>query len=295
MKDFLKFTLATIVGIVVSSILLFFISIIVMFSMLYSSDSEVQVKEDSILKLDLKGTLSERSQEDPFSLLLGNDYQAYGLDDVLASIRKAKENENIKGIYIEASTLMCDGYASLKEIRDALADFKESGKFIVAYADMYSQGLYYVSSVADKVMLNPQGMLEWSGLSSTPMFYKDLLEKVGIEMQFFKVGTYKSAIEPASSMKMSDAAVAAFLGRLANMGHQSPVEHASFTFGIEGVSRAFLAQSFGRLQSRLAKRLLALGLVPVRACRLGASPRGRGMAQGARHRFRQARTSNLQT
>ena len=205
MKDFLKFTLATIVGIVVSSILLFFISIIVMFSMLYSSDSEVQVKEDSILKLDLKGTLSERSQEDPFSLLLGNDYQAYGLDDVLASIRKAKKNENIKGIYIEASTLMCDGYASLKEIRDALADFKESGKFIVAYADMYSQGLYYVASVADKVMLNPQGMLEWSGLSSTPMFYKDLLEKVGIEMQFFKVGTYKSAIEPASSMKMSDA------------------------------------------------------------------------------------------
>ena len=95
--------------------------------------------------------------------------------------------------------------------------------------------------------------------------------------------------------KMSDAAVAAFLGRLANMGHQSPVEHASFTFGIEGVSRAFLAQSFGRLQSRLAKRLLALGLVPVRACRMGASPRGRGMAQGARHRSRQARTSNLQT
>ena len=205
MKDFLKFTLATIVGIIVSSILLFFISIIVMFSMLYSSEPEVQIKEDSILKLDLKGSLSERSQEDPFALLMGSDYQAYGLDDLLASIRKAKENENIKGIYIEASSLVSNGYASLKEIRDALADFKESGKFIVAYADTYSQSLYYVSSVADKVLLNPQGMLEWSGLASTPMFYKDLLEKVGIEMQFFKVGTYKSAVEPASSMKMSEA------------------------------------------------------------------------------------------
>ena len=205
MKDFLKFTLATIVGIVVSSVLLFFISIMVMFSMLYSSDSEVQVRENSILKLDLKGTLSERSQENPFTMLMGNDYEACGLDDMLASIRKAKENENIKGIYIEASNMTSNGYASLKEIRDALADFKESGKFIVAYADTYTQGLYYVSSVADQVMLNPQGMLQWSGLASTPMFYKDLLEKVGIEMQFFKVGTYKSAIEPATSMKMSDA------------------------------------------------------------------------------------------
>lgn len=205
MKDFLKFTLATIVGIVVSSVLLFFISIMVMFSMLYSSDSEIQVRENSILKLDLKGTLSERSQEDPFTMLMGNDYETHGLDDMLTSIRKAKENENIKGIYIEASNMASNGYASLKEIRDALADFKESGKFIVAYADTYTQGLYYVSSVADKVMLNPQGMLQWSGLASTPMFYKDLLEKVGIEMQFFKVGTYKSAIEPASSMKMSEA------------------------------------------------------------------------------------------
>ena len=205
MKDFLKFTLATIVGLIVSSVLLFFISIIVMFSMMYSSDSEVQVKENSILKLNLKGTLSERSQEDPFSLLMGDDRQAYGLDDLLTAIQKAKENDNIKGIYIEASSLVCDGYASLKAIRDALADFKESGKFIVTYADIYSQGVYYVSSVADKVMLNPQGMLEWSGLTSAPMFYKDLLDKVGIEMQFFKVGTYKSAVEPAISMKMSEA------------------------------------------------------------------------------------------
>lgn len=204
MKDFLKFTLATIVGIIVSSVVLFFISILVTFGMLYSSDSEVKVKENTILKLDLNGSLSERSQEDPLSLLKGGDSRAYGLDDLLASIRKAKEDEHIKGIYLEASSLS-GGYASLKEIRDALADFKASGKFIVAYADAYTQGLYYVSSVADKVLLNPQGMLDWSGLTSTPLFLKGLLDKVGIEMQVFKVGTYKSAVEPYINTQMSEA------------------------------------------------------------------------------------------
>lgn len=204
MKDFLKFTLATIVGIIVSSVVLFFISILVTFGMLYSSDSEVKVKENTVLKLDLNGSLSERSQEDPLSLLKGGDSRAYGLDDLLASIRKAKEEEHIKGIYLEASSLS-GGYASLKEIRDALADFKASGKFIVAYADVYTQGLYYVSSVADKVLLNPQGMLDWSGLTSTPLFLKGLLDKVGIEMQVFKVGTYKSAVEPYINTQMSEA------------------------------------------------------------------------------------------
>ena len=164
MKDFLKFTLATITGIIVSSVLLFIVSILVMFSMLYSSDSEVIVRENSILKLNLNGALVERSEEDPLSLLWGDETAVYGLDDLLASIRKAKENDNIKGIYIEATSLIADGFASLKEVRDALADFKESGKFIVAYGDMYTQPMYYVASVADRVLLNPQGMLEWSGL-----------------------------------------------------------------------------------------------------------------------------------
>ena len=205
MKDFLKFTLATVAGIVLSGVLLFFLSMLALFGMLSTSDSEVKVPKDSVFKLELKGTLSERSQEDPFSFLLDGDYTSNGLDDVLASIRKAKENENIKGIYIEASTLMTDGYASLQEIRDALADFKASGKFVVAYADMYSQGLYYVASVADKVLMNPQGMLEWRGLASTPVYFKDLLAKIGVEMQIFKVGTYKSAVEPFISDHMSDA------------------------------------------------------------------------------------------
>ena len=205
MKDFLKFTLATITGIIVSSVLLFVISILVMFSMLYSSDAEVTVPENAIFKLELNGTLSERSQENPLSLLMDDDLQAYGLDDLLSAIQKAKENENIQGIYIETKSLAADGYASLKAVRDALADFKASGKFIVAYGDTYTQGLYYLASVADRVILNPQGMLEWTGLASSPMFYKDLMDKVGIRWQIFKVGTYKSAVEPRTAMKMSDA------------------------------------------------------------------------------------------
>ena len=204
MKDFLKFTLATVTGIIVSSVVLFFISILVVFSMVSSSESETQVRKNSVMMLDLNGTLAERSQENPLDILMKDDYKTYGLDDVLSSIRKAKENENIKGIYIQANSLSA-GYASLEEIRHALKDFKESGKFIVAYGDSYTQSLYYLSSIADKVMLNPQGMLEWRGLAATPMFFKDLLEKIGVEMQVFKVGTYKSAVEPFIATEMSPA------------------------------------------------------------------------------------------
>lgn len=204
MKDFLKFTLATVTGIVISSVVLFFISILVVFSMVSSSESETQVRKNSVMMLDLNGTLAERSQENPLDLIMKDDYKTYGLDEILSSIKKAKENEDIKGIYIQATSLGA-GFASLEEIRNALKDFKESGKFVVAYGDAYTQGLYYLSSVADKVLLNPQGMLEWRGLAATPMFFKDLLEKVGVEMQVFKVGTYKSAVEPFISTEMSAA------------------------------------------------------------------------------------------
>ena len=204
MKDFLKFTLSTVTGIVISSVVLFFISILVVFSMVSSSESETQVRKNSVMMLDLNGTLAERSQENPLDLIMKDDYKTYGLDDILSSIKKAKENEDIKGIYIQATSLGA-GFASLEEIRNALKDFKESGKFVVAYGDAYTQGLYYLSSVADKVLLNPQGMLEWRGLAATPMFFMDLVEKVAVEMQVFKVGTYKSAVEPCISTEMSAA------------------------------------------------------------------------------------------
>ena len=204
MKDFLKYTLATVTGIIVSSVILFFVSILVVFGIASSSESETYVSKNSVMMLDLSGTLVERSQENPFDFLMGEENTTYGLDDILSSIKKAKENEDIKGIYIQAGWLGT-GFASLEEIRNALKDFKESGKFIVAYGDNYSQGLYYLASVADKVLINPQGMVEWKGLAATPMFFKDLLNKIGVEMQVFKVGTYKSAVEPFIATEMSAA------------------------------------------------------------------------------------------
>ena len=204
MKEFMKFTFASLLGVILAGIVFTILGIISMVGMVASSDTETVVKENSIFVLNLEGTLSERVQENPFQKLLGEENQAYGLDDILSSIRKAKDNENIKGIYLQPTSLSTS-FASLEEIRHALVDFKGSGKFIVAYADQYTQSMYYLASVADKVIVNPQGTISWHGLASQPIFFKDLLNKLGIEMQIFKVGTYKSAVEPYIATEMSEA------------------------------------------------------------------------------------------
>ena len=216
MKDFIKFTFASVLGVVLAGIIFTILGIVTMVGMVASSETETMVEENSIFVLDLEGTLSERVQDNPFQAMMGEEYQAYGLDDILASIQKAKDNENIKGIYLQTAFLETS-FASLEEIRHALQDFKESGKFVVAYADQYTQEMYYLASVADKVIVNPQGSISWHGLASQPIFFKDLLKKVGIEMQIFKVGTYKSAVEPFIATEMSDAnreQVTAFLGSI---------------------------------------------------------------------------------
>lgn len=206
MKDFLKFTLATVVGLIVASVVMFFVSMLVVFGMASSAESETQVNDNSVMTLNLNGVVNERSSAStPFDFLLSQaDMQSYGLDDILASIKKAKENDKIKGIYLQCNVIST-GWASLQAIRDALVDFKESGKFIVAYADNYMQGSYYIASVADKVVLNPSGGVDWRGLAAGATYYKDLLDKLGVEMQVFKVGTYKSAVEPFLTNEMSDA------------------------------------------------------------------------------------------
>ncbi len=204
MKDFIKFTFASVLGVVLAGIIFTILGIVTMVGMVASSDTETVVKENSIFVLDLEGSLSERVKDNPLQTLMGEENQAYGLDDILASIQKAKDNEDIKGIYLQTAFLETS-FASLEEIRHALLDFKESGKFIVAYADQYTQDMYYLASVADKIIVNPQGSISWHGLASQPIFYKDLLKKVGVEMQIFKVGTYKSAVEPFIATEMSDA------------------------------------------------------------------------------------------
>lgn len=207
MKDFLKSLLASILGCFIVLGLFFLICFISLAAMMsFGSSEKYMLKDNTVLTLKLEGVLYDRIQEsNPFLKLLGmSDETELGLDDILSSIKKAKENDKIKGIYINAGAFSASG-ASLKEIRDELIDFKKSGKFIISYSDVYTQGCYYLSSVADKVMLNPQGHLDLHGYAAMPTFYKGLLDKVGVEMQIFKVGTFKSAVEPFMLDKMSDA------------------------------------------------------------------------------------------
>jgi len=209
MKQFIKFTLATVVGIILTSILFVLISFAIIGAIAGASDSATVLKPNSVYELSLEGTLVDRSQDDPFSGAIAQAFgqtteNTIGLDDVLSNIEKAKKDDNIVGIYLKGGTL-AGGVASIKEIRNALIDFKKSGKFIVAYADNYSQRMYYLVSVADKILLNPQGTLDLKGLSAQVMFFKKTLDKLGIEMQIVKVGTFKSAVEPLINTKMSDA------------------------------------------------------------------------------------------
>ncbi|MDR2950552.1 MAG: signal peptide peptidase SppA [Prevotella sp.] len=215
MKGFLKSLLASILGCFIVLGVFFLIFFLSIMAMSISSTDKYSLKDNTVFTLKLEGTLSERVEPNSLMDILGqNTDTELGLDDILSSIKKAKENDKIKGIYINAGGFSAAS-ASLKEIRNQLIDFKESGKFIVAYGDVYTQGCYYLSSVADKVIMNPQGNLDLHGLSASPTFYKGLLDKIGIEMQIFKVGTFKSAVEPFMLDKMSDAnreQVSAYIG-----------------------------------------------------------------------------------
>ena len=159
---------------------------------------------NSVLKIALNGALSDQKTDNPYAMLLGEEDTELSLTDILKAIKEAKNSDNIKGIYIEAGNFSA-GSSSIDAIRRAITDFKESGKFVVAYGDQYTQGSYYLASIADKVYINPQGALLLTGMSSQTMFYKGLLNKLGVEMLIFKVGTYKGAVEPFMLDKLSDA------------------------------------------------------------------------------------------
>lgn len=205
MKDFFKYMSATVVGLIVFTLLTGVIGAMCIVGMIASGSSAKDVSENSVMVLNMSGILDERSESSFMDELNGGTVGTIGLDDVLEAIGKAKDNDKIKGIYIEAGMLSADSYASLAAIRNALLDFKKSGKWIVAYGDVYTQGTYYVASVADKVFLNPSGQIDWHGISSQPVFLKDLMAKFGVKMQLAKVGTYKSAPEMYTADKMSDA------------------------------------------------------------------------------------------
>ena len=206
MKSFLKQVLAVIVGICsvgAFATLMFFVMLGVM---LATGDEKQSVSDNSILRIELTGTVVDRSTPDsPLNQLLGrSNASSQGLDVLIDAIKTAKSDKRIKGIYIEGGTMSSD-FATLQELRGALVDFKSSGKFIVSYADSYTQGAYYIASVGDRVLINPSGLLDWHGIAMQPMFWTGLMEKVGVKAQVFKVGTYKSAVEPFILKEMSPA------------------------------------------------------------------------------------------
>lgn len=205
MKDFLKYMAATVAGLLVFFLIMGVIGAMSIVGMIASESSATDVNDNTVMVLNLSGQLQERSDENMFDQITGASAAGtIGLDDVLSAIKKAKKNDKIKGIYIESGLLTSDSYASLQAIRNALADFKKAGKWIVAYGDIYTQGNYYVASVANKVLLNPSGQIDWHGLAVQPVFYKDLLAKFGIKVQLAKVGDYKSLPEMYTADKMSE-------------------------------------------------------------------------------------------
>lgn len=216
MKQFFKFVIATVLGLIITSVIMVFVIIAIIAS---SGDKTVDVDPNSVLQISFNYPITERTPNNPLSGLgfLGLDGEkSVGLNDILANIKKAKSDTNIKGIFLDES-VVTPGQATSEEIRSALIDFKSSGKFIIAYGEIYTQGFYYLASVADKVYLNPKGIFLFRGFSSNITFYKGALDKLGIEAQIIKVGTYKSAVEPYFLTKMSDAnklQVNSYLGSL---------------------------------------------------------------------------------
>ena len=217
MKSFLKYTLASMLALVLFTIVATIFTIISFAGMVASDGMTSAVKDNSILRINLGGVLAEQSQDDPMSAITGAVKEnVAGLETLTKAIAKAKDNKKVKGIYLE-NALLAGTPATVQELRQALVDFKKSGKFILSYSDTYSQSGYYICSVADKVMVNPEGMIDWHGLASEPMFFKDAMAKVGVKMQVFKVGTFKSAVEPFTNTEMSEAnreQVTSFLGSI---------------------------------------------------------------------------------
>lgn len=206
MKEFVKMTFATICGIVLLTVIAGILMAITLVGMVASESASTKVDDNSVFVLKFNGTINERAEDSgPMTMLLGKaDMDAIGLDDVLDAIRKAKDEEDIKGIYLEGGAMAFDSPATAQQVRDALADFKKSGKWIIAYADQYLQTSYYVASVADSLFLNKTGMIDFKGLGGKSTYMTGLYEKLGVKYQAARVGKYKSAVESVTRKDMSE-------------------------------------------------------------------------------------------
>jgi len=206
MKQFIKMTIATVCGIAIFLVVTGFFFTISLLGMVASDSASTKVKDNSVFVIKLNGSIEERADEgSPIDAILGmNDMEVMGLDNLVCAIRKAKDNEDIKGIYLEGGALSFDAPATAQQLRDALKDFKKSGKWIVAYADQYFQASYYLASVADNIYLNDHGMINFTGLGGKGEYMKGLYDKLGIKYQVAKVGKYKSYVERNTQTGMSD-------------------------------------------------------------------------------------------
>lgn len=204
MKNFFKNVAATIVGLFAFGLIMTILGFICIIGMIASSNSKPTLKDNAVMVLKLQGQIEDRSEDNWLGELTGEQFNNLGMNKILSSIRKAKDEEKVKGIYLETGILESD-YATLQEIRNALADFKKSGKWIIAYGDALSQGGYYLASVANKVYVNPEGNVDWHGIASQPQYIKDVAAKFGVHFTVVKVGKYKSYTETYTEDKMSDA------------------------------------------------------------------------------------------
>lgn len=208
MKEFFRAFLGSCLGVLISLGLLILIGISIISVVISSTKDEVKISPKTILKIELDRPIVERSSKNPFENLNIRKFKSnhpIGLNTIISNLKKAKSDENIVGVYMDVSTINAGGFATVQEIRNAILDFKKSGKFVVAYSDTYTQTAYYLASSADKVYLNPEGNLEMLGLKAQVMFYKGALEKLGINAQIIRHGKFKSAVEPFMLDKMSPA------------------------------------------------------------------------------------------
>ena len=204
MEQFFKSVAATIVGIFAFGVIMIIFGFICLFGMVASSSGTPSLLDNSVMVLKLQGEISDKAEEDWLGEITGNQFNQLGMNKILSAIHKAKKEDKAKGIYLETGILQTD-YATLQEIRGALADFKKSGKWIIAYGDNFSQGGYYLSSVANKVYVNPEGNIDWHGIASQTQYIKDVAAKFGVHFTVVKVGKYKSFTEMYTEDKMSDA------------------------------------------------------------------------------------------
>ena len=206
MKQFLKFFTASCLGTFLALFALFVVVLIAGAALLaysFEKESAKQPERNSVLRLNLVGQLEERRSEDYYAMLFDEtSLPTIGLNEVLQAVRNAADDEKVNGIYVNCG-VFSSGMSSARAIRQALLDFKKSGKFVVAYGGMYTQTTYYIASAADKVILNPVGMVDWRGLSSSLFFYKNLLDKVGVEVELVKVGKFKSFAEKYTNTTIS--------------------------------------------------------------------------------------------